>query len=162
MKIGLLSDTHGYCHVKILDFFNTCDEIWHCGDAGTIDVIATLKKIAPLRAVHGNIDYGEVVRTYPVYQSFVVEGLKVLMIHIGGYPGRYTPQARKLIVDERPGLFLCGHSHILKVIFDKQFQCLCMNPGAAGKQGIHHVLTALRFDIVNARVENLEIIEVDR
>ena len=162
MNIGLLSDTHGYCHAKILDFLSNCDEIWHCGDIGSMAVLEMLTPLAPLRAVHGNIDYGEMKKAYPEFQYFHAAGLSVLMTHIGGYPGKYSPQALKQIVEHRPALFVCGHSHILKVMYDQKYQMLCMNPGAAGKQGIHHLLTAMRFKIINARVENLELIEVDR
>jgi uncharacterized protein len=159
MKAGIISDTHGYLHKGVTDFLRPCDEIWHCGDIGNMDVIRQLENITTVRAVSGNIDYGETLRAFPVYLSFKVEGLKVLMLHIGGYPGKYSLHAKQLIETEKPGLLACGHSHILKVMFDKKNELLFVNPGAAGKSGFHKFITALRFDISDGKPENLEIYE---
>ncbi len=159
MNIGLISDTHSYIHPGVLTFLESCNEIWHCGDIGNMNIIEQLQSIAPVRAVHGNIDSGDIIQTFPLFQSFSANGLKVLMMHIGGYPGAYTHKAKQLIKAEHPELFVCGHSHILKVIFDKSFGCLCMNPGAAGKFGFHKYITALRFKITNKKPTNLEIYE---
>lgn len=162
MKIGLLADTHGYCHDKILDFLKPCHEIWHCGDIGTMDIIDLLKTIAPVRAVYGNIDYGDIVRKFSNIEFFEINGLKVLMTHICGYPGKYTSEIKKLLVSHQPNLLVCGHNHILRVEYDRKYSCMYMNPGAAGKTGFHRVMTALRFDIGNGRLENLELVEIER
>lgn len=159
MKIGLVSDTHGFLHERIPDFFRGCEEIWHCGDIGNMDIIYELQKISRVIAVSGNIDYGEVVKTFPVTQTFTIDGLKICMTHIGGYPGHYSLQARKLLETENPGLFVCGHSHILKVMFDKKYNMLCINPGAAGKTGFHVYITAIRFLIVHGKPQKLEVFE---
>jgi uncharacterized protein len=160
--IGLLSDTHAYLHPKIFDFFGGCDEIWHAGDIGNFITAATLAEFKPLRAVHGNIDGTEVRTSYPKNQLFNCEGIKVLMTHIGGYPGRYESEVKPLIIGERPGIFISGHSHILKVIYDQKFQLLHINPGAAGKSGIHKVITFVRFVIDDKDIRNLEIFEAER
>jgi uncharacterized protein len=135
MRIGLLSDTHSHIHHGVLDFLQTCKEIWHCGDIGSMEVINQLKEIAYLRAVHGNIDHGEIVHLFPEYNIFELSGQKVLMMHIGGSPGKYSSTAKNLIVSEKPNIFVCGHSHILKIMYDKHMKLLFMNPGAAGKFG---------------------------
>ena len=162
MTIGLLSDTHGYIYPGIIQFFSNCHQIWHCGDIGTYDVIDQLEKIAPLRAVHGNIDYGEIKRTYPEQQVWTTEGLKVAMLHIGGYPGKYNPMLRQLILSEKPDLVVCGHSHILKIMYDKTHECLFMNPGAAGNHGFHTFITAIRFQIEKGRIVSPEVFEAKR
>ncbi len=159
MKTGIISDTHGYLHKGVSEFLSQCDEIFHCGDIGNMEVISKLKSIAPVRAVSGNIDDREMLRTFPINQSFNIENLHVLMMHIGGFPGKYTLQARQLIESEKPGLFLCGHSHILKVMFDKKYNLLFINPGAAGNTGFHSYITAIRMDIKNGKPENLEVYE---
>ncbi len=162
MKIGLLSDTHSYIHPGVLDFLSGCDEIWHCGDFGSLDVADRLSEIAPLRGVCGNIDGREISQTFPLFLDFECAGIKVVMIHIGGYPGKYDFSARTLIEEEKPGLFVCGHSHILKVMYDKQNKLMYMNPGAAGKFGIHTHITAIRFDILNEKPQNLEVFDVKK
>ncbi len=161
-KIGLLSDTHGYFHSRIPEFFSGCDEIWHAGDVGSMEVIERLEAVATVRAVYGNIDGGELRKDFSEMALFTVEGLKVLMTHIGGYPGRYTSQARELIIKYRPGLFISGHSHILKVIPDNKYGLLHINPGAAGHSGFHKSITLVRFSIDKGRVRDLEILDIDR
>ena len=162
MKIGLLSDTHGWLDERVLRFFQDCDEVWHCGDIGDITVLNTLMAKFKVRAVYGNIDGGEVRRMLKQNQIFECEGMKVLMTHIGGYPGHYDLRIRSTLLKERPQLFLCGHSHILKVMYDKSIGCMHMNPGAAGKFGFHRVCTALRFKIEVGSIKDLEILEFDK
>jgi uncharacterized protein len=161
MKIGLLSDTHGNIDEKFLKHLKKCDEIWHAGDIGNIDLVDKLREIAPFEAVYGNIDNHEIRSEFPEFNILKRQGLKILMTHIGGYPNRYEKKAKELILKEKPDIFIAGHSHILKVIFDKKLDLLHLNPGAAGKYGFHKVRTMLMFDI-NEKIENLEIIELDR
>lgn len=161
-KIGLLSDTHGSFPERTKEFFAECDEIWHAGDIGDYAVVDKLSGMKPFRAVYGNIDGGVTRKDFPEYALFEIEGLRVLMIHIGGYPGHYTQQARQLILRYRPGLFISGHSHILKVIFDKKFEMLHINPGAAGHSGFHKNITLVRFQIEKGRISDLEIFDKDR
>lgn len=162
LRIGLLSDTHGYINPRILDFFSTCDEIWHAGDIGNIETADKLAAFKPLKAVYGNIDGTELRKSYPKNQVFNCEGVKVLMTHIGGYPERYEKDASKLIETEKPGLFICGHSHILKVLYDKKHELLHINPGAAGNSGFHHVITSVRFVIEGKDIRDLEVFEKQR
>ncbi|MCB2409039.1 metallophosphoesterase family protein [Hymenobacter lucidus] len=159
-KIGLLSDTHSYWDARILHYLAGCDEIWHAGDFGTAAVIEALEAVAPLRGVYGNIDGRDVRLSQPLVQRFDVEGLRVLMTHIGGYPGHYSPAARALLTEERPGLFISGHSHILKVMPDPKLGLLHLNPGAAGMHGFHKVRTMLRFEVANGKVQQLQAIEL--
>ncbi|TGE23769.1 metallophosphoesterase [Hymenobacter aquaticus] len=159
-KIGLLSDTHGYWDERILHHLAGCDEIWHAGDFGSAAVIEALETVAPLRGVYGNIDGRDVRQTQPLVQNFELEGLRVLMTHIGGYPGHYSPAARPLVAQERPGLFISGHSHILKVMPDPKLGLLHLNPGAAGMHGFHKVRTMLRFEVANGKVQQLQAIEL--
>ncbi|MDR0429716.1 MAG: metallophosphatase family protein [Tannerellaceae bacterium] len=160
IKVGLLSDTHGYWDDKYKQYFDTCDEIWHAGDIGSDTLAYKLEAFKPLRAVYGNID-GQTLRAqYPKVAHFTVEEVTVMMTHIGGYPGRYDPSIRKELYDTRPKLFVAGHSHILKVRFDENLNCLYMNPGAAGKSGFHQVRTLLRFAIEGETVKELEVIEL--
>lgn len=158
--IGLLSDTHGWWDEKYATYFASCDEIWHAGDIGSADVALRLSAIRPLRAVCGNIDGYPVRQMYPKTLHFTVEDVSVMMTHIGGYPGRYEPAIRAELYETKPQLFVCGHSHILKVMFDKRLNCLCMNPGAAGKSGFHTVRTLMRFVIDGADIRDMEIIEL--
>ena len=160
VRIGLLSDTHSYLDPKVFDHFAEVDEVWHAGDLGNPDLLSELEEFKPTRGVYGNIDDATVRARWPLNQHFVLEGLTVLITHIGGYPGRYTPRLRKLLDSERPGLYVCGHSHILKVMMDKKRQCLHMNPGACGRHGFHKVRTLLRFGIDAGRVKDLEVIEL--
>lgn len=162
MKILLLSDTHSYIDDRILHYVNWADEVWHAGDIGDLLVTDTLKKQKPLRAVYGNIDDAKARMEFPLDNYFECEGMKVWMTHIGGYPGKYPTRIKQGLIENRPDIFICGHSHILKVQFDKQFNCLAMNPGAAGIYGFHQVRTMLRFEIVSGKIQNLEIIELGK
>ena len=161
-RIGLLSDTHSYLNPKIAGFFADCDEIWHAGDIGDLETAKILGSMKRLRAVTGNIDGNELKSFYPHYQYFMCEEVKVLILHIGGYPGKYTPEARQLIRDLKPKIFITGHSHILKVINDPKNNLLHINPGAAGKQGMHQVSTLIRFVIDGEKIKDLEIIELPK
>lgn len=142
------------------DHFKDCDEIWHGGDFGTMAIADELKKIKPLRGVYGNIDGPDIRTVYPEQLVFMCEEVKVMLRHIGGYPPKYNPETKKEILLHRPQLFISGHSHILKVMFDEQLQCLHMNPGAAGKQGWHKVSTLLRFTIDGKEMKDCEVIEL--
>ena len=159
-RIGLLSDTHGYLDDRIIVYLNECDEIWHAGDIGNIEIAQKLAALRPLRAVSGNIDGTDLRQDYPLQLRFNCEEVDVLMVHIGGYPGHYSPEAHKEINLIAPKIFISGHSHILKVIFDKKYQLLHINPGAAGIQGFHQVRTLIRFTIDKAVVKDLEVIEL--
>ena len=162
-RIGLLSDTHGYFDERIAHHLRDCDEIWHAGDFGDAHVVDELRALAPcFRGVYGNIDGTDVRRTEPLTQDFVVEGLRVLMTHIGGYPGHYAPAARPLLDAARPGLFVTGHSHILRVMPDKTRGLLHLNPGAAGRHGFHQVRTLLRFGIEAGKVVDLQVVELGK
>ncbi len=161
-KILLLSDTHGTLDDFILPYLEKADEIWHAGDAGNMDIVEKLEQIKPVRGVYGNIDDARVRAAWPLYQCFETEGVKVLILHIGGYPGRYTAEAKKLLNKCKPDLFITGHSHILKVMHDNKRGLLHMNPGAAGKSGFHKVRTMLRFELDNGKIRNLEVIERKR
>lgn len=161
-KILLLSDTHGYMDDRILHYASEVDEIWHAGDIGNTEVSEALQKIKPFRAVYGNIDGTEIRAEFPLNQVFELEGVKVLMTHIGGYPGRYNERVKKLIQEEKPRLYICGHSHILKVMPDKTRNLIHMNPGAAGLYGQQTVRTMLRFQLHNGKIENPEVIELGR
>ena len=161
-KIGLLSDTHGYWDDKYLKYFADCDEIWHAGDIGSDELATRLASIHPLRAVYGNIDGQNLRLEYPKIAHFQVEQVRVMMTHIGGYPGRYNPDIRKRLYDVRPQLFIAGHSHILKVMYDDVLRCLYINPGAAGLSGFHLVRTLVRFTIDGNRVKDLEVIELGK
>ena len=162
IKIGLLSDTHGDVNEKIFSFFENCDEIWHCGDIGALEVIDKLLAFKPLRAVYGNIDGAEIRNLYPKFNSFQLENVSVLMTHIGGYPKKYDPETRKQIISLQPKLYVCGHSHILKVMYDDDHKLLHINPGAAGKYGFHLVSTLVRFSINGNQIENFEILEMKK
>ena len=157
-RIGLLSDTHAYWDEKFREYFSECDEIWHAGDIGSEEIARRLNGIKPLRAVYGNIDGQELRLSFSKELSFTVEGVRVFMTHIGGYPGRYNPDIRKRLYDVRPQLFIAGHSHILKVMYDDVLRCLYINPGAAGLSGFHLVRTLVRFTIDGNRVKDLEVI----
>lgn len=160
IKVGLLSDTHGYWDDKYAQYFKECDEIWHAGDIGSMSLVDKLEKFKPLRAVYGNIDGQDMRVRFPKIAHFEVEGVRVMMTHIGGYPGRYNPEIRKELYDVKPNLFIAGHSHILKVVFDRGLNCLHINPGAAGKYGFHQVRTIMRFAIDKNDIKDLEIIEL--
>ncbi|MDX2431498.1 MAG: metallophosphoesterase family protein [Bacteroides sp.] len=159
-RIGLLSDTHGYYDPRIAKLFSEVDEIWHAGDVGDYEVILQLNYIAPVIAVYGNIDGTPIRSRYPGHQRLKREGLDIWMTHIGGYPGNYDRRVRDVIYKDPPGLFISGHSHILKVIPDKKGSFLHMNPGSAGRNGMHHVRTLIRFEIEGGRVNNADVIEL--
>ena len=160
MKIGLLSDTHGFLDPKVFKYFEHVDEIWHAGDIGSEEVLDELEKIAPVRAVYGNIDNQKIRARCPEIQDFEIEGMKVFMIHIGGHTKRFAKGVREEILKRKPNLFISGHSHILKVIYDQSLSLLHMNPGAAGISGFHKVRTLLLFEIDKAEVKNLRVVEL--
>lgn len=160
MRIGLISDTHGYLDPKVEKYFKECDEIWHLGDVGNIDLIKQLTKIKPVRGVYGNIDSQDIRKVFPKELKFTCEEVKVWLVHIGGYPNRYSKDVRERIKFNSPNLFISGHSHILKVIFDKKLNLLHINPGAAGKSGFHKVKTLIRFTIDKKNIKDLEVIEL--
>lgn len=159
-KILLLSDTHNYLDKRIFKHAEEADELWHAGDIGNYSVCEELQKYKPLKAVYGNIDGTDIRSTYPKDLVFMCEEVKVYITHIGGYPDRYNLDAKKVIEKEKPRLFICGHSHILKVMFDKKYQLLHMNPGAAGNHGFHKVKTMLRFVIDGTDIRDLNVIEL--
>jgi uncharacterized protein len=159
-KILLLSDTHGYIDERILHYAGEADEVWHAGDIGISEVTDKLKQVAPLKAVYGNIDGHEIRREFPLHQRFLCEEVDVWITHIGGYPGKYAPAIREEIRANTPNLFICGHSHILKVMNDKNLKLLHMNSGAAGIQGFHKKRTMLRFKIEGKNIIDLEVIEL--
>lgn len=161
-RIALISDTHNFLDPKLCKYFETCDEIWHAGDIGTIKITEELEKIKPVRAVYGNIDGQDVRVVHPKNQRFFCEGVDVLITHIGGYPGNYIPEVRALIENNPPKLFICGHSHILKVIYDKKNQLLHINPGACGNYGFHAIKTIIRFTIEDENIKDLEVIELGK
>jgi putative phosphoesterase len=160
MKIGLISDTHGWIHPRLYEHFRDVDEIWHAGDIGNIETADTLAMFKPLRAVFGNIDGANVRKVYNEHLFFEAEKLSVWITHIGGTPGHYDKKVRPLIYDDPPGLFICGHSHIAKVMYDKKGGFLYMNPGAAGYNGFHKFMTAVRFSISGGMINTLELIEL--
>ena len=161
-RIGILSDTHGYWDDRYLTHFEPCDEIWHAGDIGSTEVAERLAEFRPLRAVVGNCDGGDLRLMFPECLRWNCEGADVLMTHIGGYPGHYEPRVRNALMARPPRLFVCGHSHILKVMPDKMLGLLAVNPGAAGLQGWHTVRTLVRLTIDNGEFSDLEVIEIPR
>ncbi len=158
--IGLISDTHNYLDDAVFRHFDKCDEIWHAGDFGTAEISDKLKAFKPLRGVYGNIDGYDIRSEFPETIRFNCEEVDVLMTHIGGYPGKYAPAIRPKLVANPPKLFICGHSHILKVMYDEKLQCLHMNPGAAGRSGWHKVRTLIRFVVDGQQMKNCEVIEL--
>lgn len=161
-RIGLISDTHNYLDDVVFRHFEQCDEIWHAGDFGTAAVADKLKAFKPLRGVYGNIDGQDIRLEYPEKLRFSCEGVNVFMVHIGGYPGRYVPAIRQELMANPPQLFITGHSHILKIIYDDKLKCLHMNPGAAGTHGWHKVRTLIRFDIDGKDMKNCQVIELGK
>ncbi|MDH6341269.1 putative phosphoesterase [Parabacteroides sp. PFB2-12] len=159
-KIGLLSDTHAWWDEKYELYFKDCDEIWHAGDIGSDTVAYRLAQIKPLRAVYGNIDGQPLRQQYPLIAKFEVEQVRVMMTHIGGYPNRYAPGIKQELLTYQPTLFISGHSHILKVMYDNALKCLHINPGAAGKSGLHQIRTLVRFVIDGDQIKDLEVIEI--
>lgn len=159
-KIGLLSDTHAYWDDRYVKYFDDCDEIWHAGDIGSLEVLERLESIKPVRAVYGNIDGQEIRAAVPRHQRFSIEGADVWMTHIGGYPGKYSSEVVPAIYRNPPQLFISGHSHILKVLYDKTLGLLHINPGAAGQYGFHKKRTLVRFTIDKGQFGDLEVIEL--
>lgn len=161
-RIGLLSDTHGYLDPRVLEHFSNVDEIWHAGDIGSTMVLQHLREFKPTRAVYGNMDSGDVRYSLSEFYRFRIENVNVMLTHIGGYPGKYNPWLLPMFKTETPQLFVCGHSHILKVQYDPIWNMLTMNPGAAGKQGWQTVQTLLRFVIDDKEIRDLEVIELEK
>lgn len=159
-RIGLISDTHSFLDDAVFKHFDKCDEIWHAGDFGNIALADQLAAFKPLRGVYGNIDGQDVRIVYPEHLRFMCEETDVWMTHIGGYPGRYNPKLRAQLYSNPPKIFICGHSHILKVIYDNKINCLHLNPGAAGKVGWHKVRTLIRFSISGDKIHDMEVIEL--
>lgn len=163
MYIGLISDTHGVFSREFRDFLEPVDQIWHAGDfGGGMELAKEIAAFKPLLGVAGNCDNYNLRYDHPIYRFFECEGMKVLMTHVGGYPGKYDARARQLIDELRPDIFVCGHSHILKVVRDQKRDMLVINPGAAGIQGFHLVRTALRFHIEDGQIDRMEVFELDR
>ena len=163
MKILLLSDSHGFLDERVKEYAQACDEIWHAGDIGTVALADTLSGMKPLQAVYGNVDGEAIRRQYSEDLWFDREGLSIWMTHIGGYPPRYNRRVKKTLNERVPDVFVCGHSHILKVVRDEARDgMLCLNPGAVGKQGFHQVRTMLRFTIQNQQLSNMEVIELGK
>ncbi len=160
MRIGLLSDTHGFLDDAIFRYFAECDELWHAGDFGTVEILDRLRAFKPVRGVYGNVDGSELRADLPEHLAWDCEGVSVFMTHIGGYPGNYEPGARTELRRLRPQLFLCGHSHILKVMRDPDLGLIHMNPGACGHRGWHSVRTLLRFTVDSGKVSGVEAIEL--
>ncbi|HEX3008860.1 MAG TPA: metallophosphoesterase family protein [Bacteroidales bacterium] len=161
-KIGVLSDTHGFLEPRILDFFKDRDEIWHAGDIGNIQTAEHLEQFKPLKAVFGNIDSYDMRLRYKISETFYCEEVLVYITHIGGYPGHYEKEVAASIAEAKPNIVVCGHSHILRVMNDKKYNLLYLNPGAAGNSGFHTVKTALRFDIDGKDIRNMEVFEMKR
>ncbi|MDQ6757067.1 MAG: metallophosphatase family protein [Bacteroidota bacterium] len=161
-KIGLISDTHHYLDEQIFEHFKNCDEIWHAGDFGTVEIADELKNIKPLKGVYGNIDGYDIRSVYPEKLIWKCEDVNVFMTHIGGYPPKYNPKVKKELLAHSPQLFISGHSHILKVMYDPAIECLHINPGAAGKYGWHLVRTIIRFTIDKKEIKDCEIIELSK
>ena len=161
-KILVLSDTHGYIDDRILHYAKNSDEVWHAGDIGDFSVINQLSSISKIKAVYGNIDDQNIRGIYPEKNIFICEGLKVYITHIGGYPGSYNKKIKNELIDLNPDIFICGHSHILKIINDKKNNILHLNPGAAGNIGFHSLRTMIRFEISESKINNLEVIQLGK
>lgn len=161
IRIGLISDTHGYFDPQLTELLTPCDEIWHAGDIGNVSVYQDLQKLnKPVISVYGNIDGNDVRQLSEETRIWQVENKRVCMTHIGGYPGKYPARVKQLLSDHKPDIFICGHSHILRVIYDKAYKLLYLNPGACGLEGFHKVRTALRFTIDPDAVKDMEVIEL--
>lgn len=161
-NIGLISDTHGFLDENVSKHFGNCDEIWHAGDFGFIEIATRLRSLKPLKGVFGNIDGPDIRREFGEQLVFNCEDVKVLIRHIGGYPPKYNIETKKELLIHKPQLFICGHSHILKIMYDEKINCLHINPGAAGKQGWQKVRTLVRFAIDGKDIKNCEIIELGK
>ncbi len=161
-RIGLLSDTHAFLHPDLERIFENCDQIWHAGDFGNYELARALHGMKPLTGVFGNIDGQDIRMSFPKYQRFFCEEVDVLMTHIGGYPGNYAPDVREMLKIKPPKLFISGHSHILKVQYDQRYKLLHINPGAAGRNGFHKLITMVRFTITGPDIKDMEVVEFDR
>ena len=161
-RIGLISDTHGYLDDAVFKHFKDCDEIWHAGDFGNVELADQISSAKPIKGVYGNIDGQDIKTVFPEQIVFMCEEVKVMIRHIGGSPPNYNPATRKELAIQQPQLFICGHSHILKVIYDAKFDCLHMNPGAAGKHGWHKVRTIITFNIDGKEMKNCNVIELGK
>lgn len=161
-KIGLIADTHGFLDEALFKHFDQCDEIWHAGDFGNVELADKLASFKPLKGVYGNIDDASIRSIYTEQLVFMCEEVKVMMRHIGGSPPKYNPETKKQLILHQPQLFISGHSHILKVMFDEKIQCLYINPGAAGKQGWHKIRTLIQFQIIGKEMKNCEVIELGK
>ncbi len=163
LKIGLISDTHHYLDPQIADYFTGVDEIWHAGDFGSVDVARKLEAIAPLTGVYGNIDGQDIRADYPLHQRFDKEGVDIWITHIGGNPGRYALPIKKDLEQNPPDLFICGHTHILKIARDhEKGSMIYMNPGAAGVHGFHEFRTVVRFGLENSKIVDVEVINLGK
>ena len=162
MRIGLISDTHGFLDESLFKYFLQCDEVWHAGDVGTLEVLEHLRQFKPIRGVYGNIDGPEIRAQLAEDLHWECEGLRVYMTHIGGHPSRYDPRVKKVLLTKKPGLFICGHSHILKVMRDSRLNLVHMNPGACGNSGWHLVRTGLRFTVAAGKISDVEAIEMGK
>ncbi|MDR0605015.1 MAG: metallophosphatase family protein [Bacteroidales bacterium] len=162
MKIGIISDTHSVLHPNVFNFFEPCHEIWHAGDIGNEEILTQLEIFRPLKAVYGNIDNATLRTKLHEHLCFNQSGLQILLMHIGGYPPKYNTHSKELIEQYHPDIFVCGHSHILKVMYDKKYKLLYINPGAGGNYGFHKAITFLRFDIENQKPANMEVFHEDR
>lgn len=162
MKIGLISDTHGYLDPAVFKYFSACDEIWHAGDIGTAAVVDALEQFKPLKAVFGNIDDKTMQARFPEDLWFTCEGKTILITHIAGKPPRYNARIKKMLASRGPDLLICGHSHILKVMHDATHNLLFINPGAAGNHGFHHIKTLIRFDLTSKGPADMEVIELGK
>lgn len=163
MKVGLLSDTHGFLDQSIFEHFKHCDEVWHAGDIGDEDLLHELEALKPVRAVFGNIDNRTLQNNLPEDLWFTVEGLTIWMTHIGGAPPNYNPRVKKILAERIPDIFICGHSHILRIKRDPKFNnMLYLNPGAAGNHGFHHIKTLIRFELKEKEIRNMEVIELGK
>lgn len=160
MRIALISDTHSYMEKDILEHLEECDEIWHAGDIGDMSVVTKLPKDKPFRAVYGNIDHGDVRNMFPLDLEFKINKLNFFITHIGGYPGRYTKRVFDHLSNNSTDVYICGHSHICKVMFDKKLSCLHINPGACGIHGFHQIRTMVRFTIGEDKLEDVQVIEL--
>lgn len=161
-RIGLMSDTHSFLDEKVFKYFEDCDEVWHAGDIGDFTLVEQMEAFKPFRAVYGNIDDTKVRVAFPRDLRFDCEGVDVFMTHIGGYPGRYNKRVRTIFETAPPKLYICGHSHILKVMPDKKYKLLHINPGACGNHGFHHMKTLVRFSCEDGTVKDLEVIELGK
>ena len=160
MKILLLSDTHGYVDEQILNHVAQADQVWHAGDFGSIEVSNRLSSLKSVKGVYGNIDGQDIRKIHPLHNRFSCEGFDIWITHIGGYPGKYDPKIRELIKENPPGIFICGHSHILKIMKDTTFNLLFINPGAAGREGFHRVRTLVKFTLKKKLISDMQVVEL--